>query len=247
MKPLIGVSTWRRTLDTYYGPDTLHSLSRFYVDSVVDNGMTPVLFPGGVSPDHADRLVSMVEGVLISGGDDVDPATYGQENTASKDYASDVDRFEIALIQAARSQNKPLLGICRGIQILNVALGGTLRQEVTQPGAIHEPMTDDTMPDEWISRRHVVRFEQGSWLSDIYGASETKVNTLHHQGVGDLAPDLIVEARSDDGLIEAARCDGTWWALGVQWHPERLQDEHQSVFTALRQAALDQSSSSSTA
>jgi putative glutamine amidotransferase len=82
----------------------------------------------------------------------------------------------------------------------------------------------------------VVRFEAGSRLADIYGAEEAKVNTLHHQGIDALAPGLIVEGRTDDGLIEAFRCDGDWWALGVQWHPERMEGEHQSVFAAFREA-----------
>lgn len=234
MKPLVGVTSWRRTLETFYGPDTLHTLTIRYVDSLGAAGMTPVLFPAGLDPSEADRLVASVDGVILSGGEDVDPSIYGAENTHSTKTDPNVDRFEIAVVTAAREQGKPVLAICRGIQLLNVALGGTLRQEVTSQGAVHELISDDH--EEMDARRHVVRFEEGSLLADLYGGSETKVNSLHHQGVAELSPELVVEGRTDDGLIEAARCAGDWWAVGVQWHPERLDGDHQVLFRALRKA-----------
>lgn len=232
MKPLIGVTVWKRTLDTYYGPDTLQTLSTFYTDSVIAAGMVPVLFPSSLDPGDADRLVATVDGVLISGGDDVDPATYGEENTHSTKVSPDADRFEIAVVAAARTQGKPLLAICRGLQVLNVALGGTLQQEVTSPGGVHELVTSEH--EEMNARRHTVTFEDDSLLRGIYGADEAKVNTLHHQGLAELSPGLIVEGRTDDGLVEAARWAGDWWALGVQWHPERLEGEHQQLFAEFR-------------
>jgi putative glutamine amidotransferase len=233
MKPMIGITSWRRRLETFYGPDTLQSLSTFYTDSVTRAGMVPVVFPAALEPADADRLVAMVDGVILSGGDDVEPTTYGAENTDSKGTDTRVDAFEIAVVGAAQAQGKPVLAICRGLQLLNVALGGTLNQEVTSADGIHEPVTRDH--EEMQARRHVVRFEGGSVLSGIYGADEAKVNTLHHQGVDRLAADLVVEGRTDDGLIEAARYEGDWWALGVQWHPERLDDEHQRLFAAFKE------------
>lgn len=233
MKPVIGISAWRRRLETFYGPDTLQTLSTYYTDSVVRAGMTPVLFPAALDPADAGRLLDMVDGLLLSGGDDVDPATYEAENTDSKLTDTGVDQFEIALARAARERKKPVLAICRGLQLLNVALGGTLRQEVTAPGTVHEPVTRDH--EEMNARRHVVTFERGSVLADMYGAEEAKVNTLHHQGLDRVSDQLVVEGRTEDGLVEAARFDGDWWALGVQWHPERLDDEHQRIFGLFRE------------
>jgi putative glutamine amidotransferase len=232
MKPLVGVTSWRRRLDTLYGPDTLQTLSAYYTDALVAAGMVPVMFPAALDPADADRLVSTVDGVLLSGGDDVDPSTYGADNTASKRSSIEVDEFEIAVFTSARAQGKPLLAICRGLQLFNVALGGTLRQEVTSAGDVHDVMSRDHVAMN--ARRHVVTFEPGSVLSGIYEASEAKVNTLHHQGVDLLADGLVVEGRSDDGLIEAARWEGEWWALGVQWHPERLEGDHQRLFQVFR-------------
>lgn len=236
MNPVVGITSWRRTLDTFYGPDRLQTLSTYYTDSVASAGMTPLLFPAGLDPAEAPRLVDLVDGVLISGGDDVDPSGYGAENTASTKTDPEVDRFEVAVLEAARQADKPVLAICRGLQILNVALGGSLHQEVTSPGGTHDSISDDH--EEMNARRHVVTFEPGSILASIYGASEAKVNTLHHQGVDSLAEGLIVEGRTDDRLIEAARWDGDWWVVAVQWHPERLDGEHQRIFGAFREAMV---------
>lgn len=234
MKPIVGITSWRRRLDTFYGPDTLQTLSTHYTDSVSAAGMIPLMFPAALEPDDAPGLVATVDGLLISGGDDVDPTSYGAENTDSKNAFPEVDRFEIAVARTAREQAKPVLAICRGLQLLNVALGGNLIQEVTSEGGVHEPVTRDH--EAMQARRHVVRFEEGSVLARMYRASEAKVNTLHHQGLDRIADDLIVEGRSDDGLIEAARYSGDWWALGVQWHPERLDGDHQRIFAELRKA-----------
>jgi len=232
MKPLVGVTSWKRRLDTFYGPDTLQTVSAYYTDAMTTAGMIPVLFPAALGPADADRLVASVDGVLLSGGDDVDPSTYHAENTDSKKSSKAVDEFEIAVLRAARDQGKPVLAICRGLQLLNVALGGTLRQEVTSEGGVHDLITREH--EELNTRRHVVTFEPGSILGDIYGAAEAKVNTLHHQGLDRLADGLIVEGRTDDGLVEAVRCDGDWWVLGVQWHPERLDGDHQKLFEEFR-------------
>lgn len=237
-KPLVGINAWRRRLDTFYGPDTLMTLSTSYTDSMVEAGLTPIIIPAALDPSEANRFVSLVDGLVLSGGDDVHPATYGAVPTVSHGIDRDADRFEIALIAAAREAGKPVLAICRGLQILNVALGGTLHQEVTSAGGVHELITDETDNEEMAARRHVVRFEPDSIIGGLYGAAEAKVNSLHHQGIDELAPDLVVEGKSDDGLIEAARCRGNWWALGVQWHPEKMDLDHRHLLVALREEIL---------
>ncbi len=236
MRPLVGITVWRRELGTYLGREVLQTLSAYYTNAVTSAGMTPIMFPSGQDVSEAGRLISLVDGLLISGGDDIDPPTYGGETTESRGNDPSVDEFEIALVRAARSQDKPVLAICRGLQLLNVAFGGTLHQEVTSAGGVHELINDNTEPDDINGWRHIVRFEPKSVLGGLYGSEEAKVNTLHHQGVDLLASNLIVEGRTDDGLIEAVRCDGDWWALGVQWHPERMDGEHHNVFQAFRQA-----------
>ena len=230
MRPLVGITAWRRTLDTYYGPDRLQTLSTYYTDAVIDAGMTPIIYPAAQDPAETERLVNLVDGVVLSGGGDVDPSSYGAENTHSTANSPEVDTFELRVIEETMRQGKPLLAICRGLQIMNVAFGGTLNQEVTEEGGVHEPVTRDHVEME--ARRHTVTFTEDSLMSGIYGATEAKVNTLHHQGVQRLADNLIAEGTTDDGLIEAARYDGDWWAVGVQWHPERMDGEHRRLFDA---------------
>jgi putative glutamine amidotransferase len=235
-KPIVGITGWRRHLDTFLGNEALQTLATFYTESVIAAGMTPIIYPNGQNPDQADRLVALVDAVIISGGDDIEPKTYGATNTASRGSNRAVDEFEIALVAAARRQDKPLLAICRGLQLLNVALGGTIAQEITAEGTAHEPIPDDADPAEVNRRRHSIHFEPGSVFAGIYDTTELKVNTLHHQGIDVLAPGLLVEGKASDGLIEAARCHGGWWALGVQWHPERDDGLKNPLFKAFRDA-----------
>jgi putative glutamine amidotransferase len=235
-KPLVGITAWRRKLDTFYGPERLQTLATFYGEAVAEAGMTPLIIPNGQDPAEAEAVMSTLDGLVLSGGDDVDPAIYGAEPESSRGMDSDVDRFEIALVEAARKQDKPVLAICRGLQLLNVALGGTLLQEVTAAGSSHEPFAKEIDPEEVNARRHTVVFEPGSLMEEIYGSSEAKVNTLHHQGLENVSTQLMVEGRTEDGQVEAARCRGDWWAVGVQWHPERMDGEHRRIFDVFREA-----------
>ena len=236
VRPLVGITAWRRRLDTYYGPERLHTLATYYPEAVSAAGMTPLIVPNGQDPAEAGPLMTRLDGLVLSGGDDVDPETYGATQESSRGMDPQVDRFEIALVEAARTQGKPVLAICRGLQVLNVALGGTLQQEVTAGGTPHELIEKGMDPEEVNARRHTVRFEGASLMAEIYGGIEAKVNTLHHQGIGEVAEDLIVEGRTEDGQVEAARCRGDWWAVGVQWHPERMDGEHRNIFHAFRDA-----------
>lgn len=235
--PLVGITAWRRELDTYLGKEKLQTLSAFYSDAVIAAGMMPVIFPNGQNPENAGRLIELVDGLVLSGGDDVSPATYGRPVIHATGAHQEVDQFEIALVREARIANVPVLAICRGLQLLNVALGGTLNQEITKSGTIHEPFDAIGDPEELSARRHVVTLEAGSRLEEVFTTKELKVNTLHHQGIDSLAADLIVEGTTEDGLVEAARCEGSWWAVGVQWHPERMDiSEQGALFEAFRSA-----------
>lgn len=236
MRPLVGITAWRRQLDTYLGRERLQTLSAYYGEAVSGAGMTPMIIPNGQDSAEAARVMAVLDGLVLSGGDDVDPANYGAEPESSRGVDADVDRFEIALVEAAREEGKPVLAICRGLQLLNVALGGTLNQEVTAAETPHELIGKDFDPEEVNARRHTVHFEPGSLMTDIYGAEEAKVNTLHHQGIRDIAPDLVIEGRTEDGQVEAARCRDGWWAVGVQWHPERMDGEHRKIFEVFREA-----------
>lgn len=192
-------------------------LSATYTAALVAVGATPVLLPS-VTPDHAAAVVARMDGILISGGGDVDPARYGAENVASTDIDPIRDAWELALVEAARAAGKPLLGICRGAQVLNVAFGGTLEQHV---------WGSEDHPDLWNAERTFLRLGShdvtlAGTLREIYGKDRRQVNSYHHQSVDQVGEGLVVIASADDGRPEGLASLGEWPALAVQWHPERL-------------------------
>ena len=203
---------------------------------------TPTL-GGGTS---VDDMVAELDAVIITGGVDMAPESYG-EKPLRPEWAGDKHRddYEIALVKAALKHDKPILGICRGHQVLNVALGGTLFQDVRSqhPGSLHHRIFD-----VYEGNHHDLRLERGGELARLYGVSEGMINSVHHQAVKDLAPDLKVEARSpSDGVVEALRLKDASGAflLGLQWHPELQSDADTAllspvpVLQALLSAASD--------
>ncbi len=172
------------------------------------------------------RYVDALDGLVLQGGADVSPETYGQE-ARRPEWAGDAvrDRYEIDLLEGFITQGKPVLGICRGAQLLNVAHGGTLIQDIASLHPDARPHVDAELYDQLF---HHVRFEPGSQLEVIYrGLPGGKVNSIHHQAVDRLGEGLCVEARStEDGIVEALRGTGSSFVAGVQWHPEFHRDGH---------------------
>ncbi len=192
------------------------ALNTAYVSALARAGLVPVIVPPILDPERAVAALNGVQGLVLTGGEDVDPSRYGappHPKLGETDPARDA--VELSLIRAARARRLPVLAICRGIQILNVALGGTLYQDLAseRPGPIdHEDK----------SARHGLRMEPGSLLHRTLGTRQTSVNSRHHQAIRDLAPGLRATAWADDGVIEGAEAgNGTEpWTLAVQWHPE---------------------------
>ena len=230
-EPLIGITGRPKTAgELNMKPETFRDLHLdvYYCDyarGVIAAGGLPVFLPGSADPArYADRL----DGLLLTGGTDVDPARYGQVPCAEL-YTLEPDRdaFEMALLDGAADAGKPVLGICRGIQVLNVHGGGTLHQHVA-PHACH-----DQPPNSII---HRVDLTEGSLAASLYGPS-IQVNSLHHQTVDDLAGGYSVTGRSDDGTVEVIESRHRPW-LGVQWHPELMDSRDQDpIFDWLVRAA----------
>lgn len=177
--------------------------------------------PEEVSVDTSlEELVAGLDGIVLQGGVDVSPETYGEAEMVERwpgDAVRDV--YEIELVRACLALDRPLLGICRGHQILNVARGGTLFQDI--PTQVDEPL-EHVDRELYENNVHPVRLVEGTRLSEIYGGrTEAMVNSVHHQAIRQLGEDLVVEARAPDGVIEAVRLDSPdRYAAGVQWHPE---------------------------
>ena len=172
--------------------------------------------------------VSQLDGLLLQGGADMSPKSYG-ESPINPAWSGDEvrDQYEIELFHEFVTQGKPVFGICRGHQVINVALGGTLYQDI----ATHFGSSGHRDEAAYDKCFHEMRILPGSWLSRIYpGVSTTRINTIHHQAVNRLGEGLVVEARSEpDGIVEALRWEGHSFVVGVQWHPEFMDPKDPSL------------------
>jgi len=214
--PAVAVTAPRRLVD---GRERV-TLNTTYVRALEGAGLVPLAVPTMLAADRAGAALAAVRGLVLTGGEDVAPARYGAAPHPRLGEVDPVrDAAELALIAAARARGLPILAICRGIQILNVALGGTLYQDLDseRPGPV--PHNDET-------GRHPIHVEAGSLLERTLGTRAASVNSRHHQAIRDLAPGLAAVAWADDGVIEGAEPTDAKepWMVAVQWHPEDLTE-----------------------
>lgn len=196
-------------------------LNRTYVSAVRQAGGLPVILPVSTDPDEAERLVVEIDGLLLTGGSDVDPYFYGEEPDPRLDMCwPERDRSEIELTRRVVAAGKPLLAICRGHQLLNVAAGGTLHQEL-EPAVNRIQHRQKTVAS---CVTHSVQLFEGSILRQIAQTDRLRVNSLHHQAVKAVAEGFRVSAMAPDGVIEAIESERHCFAVGVQWHPEETAD-----------------------
>lgn len=217
-------------------------LNSAYVRSVLAAGGVPVMLSPLMGPSYAARALDGVDGLVLTGGEDMDPAWYHAEpHPKANPPSRERDLFELALFAAARQREVPILGICRGIQVVNVALGGTLWQDLPseRPGEV------DHYPEAARSERtHMVRLQPGSLTASALGATEIRVNSFHHQAIRELAPDLVATGWAEDGLIEAVEsAPGQPWLLAVQWHPEEMHAEVRTPDRGLFRALVERTGS----
>jgi putative glutamine amidotransferase len=241
VKPLIGVTPG------FAGPSTVREFCRsanvYYCDQnypqrIAEAGGVPVLLTHG-NGDSISSLVPLLDGLLLSGGEDVHPELYGQDMQVDTCVISEVrDGFELALIHAFLPVQRPVLAICRGVQVLNVALGGTLIQDIpVQIGSVHHSQRrDSALPS------HEVRLQSGSYLAHCYSSEILSVNSHHHQAVDRLGSGLRAVAWSEEGIVEAVEHESHPYLVGVQWHPERLSSQceiQQRLFTSFVEACRE--------
>jgi putative glutamine amidotransferase len=210
-----------------------------YGDAVRAAGLRPYILPVLAAAD-ADAMLDGMAGLVLTGGEDVDPAHYGAAaHAALGEVHAQRDAFEIALARAARARRLPTLAICRGVQVMNVALGGTLVQDLPseQPAALaHDGGWGRS------ERVHALRVAEGSRLAGAIGATEATINSLHHQALARVAEGLVAVAHAPDGVVEGVEWAGDdWWMTGVQWHPEELtataEEWDRALFAAFAAAA----------
>lgn len=224
-RPRIGMTPWRRPLPTFLAERTdLYTLGAEYPNAVAEAGGLPVLLPH-LDAAAVDELLDDLDGLVLCGGDDVDPASYGAaDEGVSHGTSASADAWELALARRAVDRRVPVLGICRGAQVLNVALGGTLRQDIAAPGTPHPPTPDD--PEAVLAQRHEIELLPDSRLARLYGTTRRVVNTIHHQALDRIADALVPVAWAPDGVVEAVEArDPAVEVIAVQWHPEKILDE----------------------
>ncbi len=223
MKPLVGITCCTKLFGLFGMPN--HAASDTYIratDQVV--GAVPILVPANGDAADVETLLARLDGIILTGSrSNVQPALYGgPPHPEGTPEDAQRDAVTLPLIRAAIAAGVPVLAICRGLQELNVALGGTLHQRLQDlPGRIDHSTPLHGNARLRTAKAHTVRIVAGSWLHRVAGAREIAVNSLHNQGIDSLAPGLVAEATAPDGTIEAVRVATTaGFAVGVQWHPE---------------------------
>ena len=242
--PLIGITTseLRNPREHVNRPESEPpmremALGLTYPQAVARRGGVPVVIPPFASDREMHALLPRLDGLVIAGGPDIHPSLYGQEPSDKLGPTEPMlDGSEIALVRLALEQRMPILGICRGMQALNVARGGTLIQD----------LPDHRQTEPGRTAVHGVRVEPKSLLSAALGATETRVNSFHHQAVDQLGVGLRPVAWAEDGLVEGVEATDRDWVVGVQWHAEGLVDavdQHRLFDAFLGASSLDRRSS----
>jgi putative glutamine amidotransferase len=235
MPPIIGITT-NQSKNAHGQPTVM--LMQSYINAVMQAGGVPVLIPSLIAEDGWDALYARLDGILFSGSGDIGMEfSPGDLHPRIDDVDLARDSIELKMVQAAASDGKPFLGICRGCQVMNVALGGTLYTHIADqlPNAL-----DHSYPGNLRTVLvHEIRIEEGTHVAEIYGEPIIKVNSLHHQGLKDIAPSVRVAGQAPDGLVEAIELPDHPFGLAVQWHPEWLtdQDSTRNLFRTFVRAA----------
>jgi putative glutamine amidotransferase len=238
-RPLIGVTT--QSLQAVEGIPAAFPASwvmnRMYLDALVRAGAAPVLLPLLVDqPDIMRSLYDRLDGVLLPGGVDIEPSNFGEARHALLRHTDPPrDAVELQLARWALDEGKPVLGLCRGLQILNIAAGGTLFQDVVAQRSGSEK--HDFEPPEHTRDflAHEVTLVGGSLLQQLVGASSTPVNSMHHQGIQRLGKGFVATAHAPDGLIEAIESERDGFVMAVQWHPESLEPKDETSRALFRE------------
>ncbi len=215
MRPVIGITS-RYIVDKKH-----YNLPDAYTKAIQRNGGTPIILPP--LPDiNQKQLLTLVDGIIFSGGSDLDPILYGEEPIPKQGMIDPLrDTFEISLGKKALAGDKPVLGICRGLQVLNAAGGGTLFQDIGSQ--VKDSLKHRQKAETWYGTHHV-RLEKDSHAYEIFGSEKVLSNTFHHQACKTPAPGFKPTGWTEDGVIEVLEIDSQVWKMCVQWHPEHMDD-----------------------
>lgn len=229
-KPVIGIS------GTYTGTNNSTQVNSTYINAVLRAGGVPVVLPIIEDKEVMKRMIETVDAIIMTGGEDIDPVYYNEEPLPQQgEIVPERDFFDIEMIKLANERGIPILGVCRGHQLMNVAFGGSLYQDI--PSQIKTGVIKHSQKAPSYYGTHKVELEKGSVLATVLGKTSVYTNTFHHQAVKDVAPNFIVTARTSDGVVEGIEMKGNKKVFGVQFHPEGPtsygSDEFLPIFTYL--------------
>jgi len=236
--PIIGIPC-RPDISGLYRGSPVDAQNVSYTQAVIKSGGIPILIPVAVNGPMLETLFDQVDGLLFSGGGDIEPSFYNQSPQVENlsDVQIERDERELQLMRMAIERRKPFFAICRGIQVMNVAAGGTLWQDLASqnPNSIRHDFyyQDDQLPRNYIA--HEVKLTESSLLRKVLRQPCVAVNSLHHQAINQVAAGLIASGRAEDGVVEVLETPGHPFGVGVQWHPEELfaeQDSARQIFAA---------------
>ena len=239
LKPIIGITGNQTILNNdAYKPFNINYSPAGFSNAIARAGGTPIILPIA-TPEIAHSYVSLIDGLLLTGGQDISPQLYGEEpRNVIGEVAPDRDALEVALIQEALKQGKPILGVCRGMQLINVTLGGTLYQDLVTEANVTIQHQQKAQP-EFVT--HSVIVDAHSHLATLIPNGKL-INSVHHQGIKQLAPTLRASSWSPDSVIESIEwIDENHSIVGIQWHPELTFDKHEEslkLFEDLIQRAI---------
>lgn len=224
MKPVIGISCGTFYDKAWCPPSFGHRQT--YVDAVTTAGGVPLLIPPLRDEELLRAIYDRLDGLLLAGGGDISPTRYGEQPHAQLGPIDALrDEAEIPFARWALLEGKPVLGICRGAQVINVALGGTLYQDIPSQVPTTLKHDDSYLQEDWTFMAHEMRVDPASRLAAALGSASLQTNSLHHQSIKDVAPGLCAVAWAPDGVVEAIEGLNGHFAIGVQCHPEALQGQ----------------------
>jgi putative glutamine amidotransferase len=219
--PLIGITTNQITYGRTLQPRI--ALNTSYVNAVQRAGGIPLLIPVGIPASQYDNLLGKLDGIMFTGGVDINPARYGAPlHPEITEVDLERDEMELDMLAWTVRQDKPFFGICRGVELVNVGLGGDLYTHLYDqlPNALFHTCYNGDLPRSFLA--HSVKVEPGSKLEQVLGGGDVWVNSLHHQGIRKLGKGLRATAKSSDGLVEGIELEDHPYGVAVQWHPEEL-------------------------
>lgn len=240
--PIIGVTCYRFLNSQGYPKQ---SINESYIHSLLKAGACPVMIPSGLNDTNIQDLLSHLDGLMLTGGGDIHPKFYGSaDHPLVSEIDVDRDEIELSLLKHCLSLKMPVLGICRGFQLINVGLGGTLYEDIQdQNSTANKHDFDSDFARSFLA--HEVNLIPGSKLAEIFGETHIMVNSLHHQGIRLLSDQVEASASAPDGIIEALQIRDYPYGIAVQWHPEEMQTDPKmrALFLSFTQAAMTYRSS----